>query len=242
MTRFIALLITFYGSTSFAQRNIQLMTYNIRNAKGMDNKTDYERIAGILNNSKAGIIGLQELDSATKRNGGEDVLKILAAKTGYFPVYAAAIAYQGGKYGVGVLSKEKPLQYYSIPLPGKEEERVLLVVVFKKYVAFCTHLSLTAADRLTSAIMINTEAEKFNQPVFLMGDLNAEPGSEVIQLLKQKWKLISGKAATFPATAPVKCIDYIFSVNTKIKIQSTAVLDEPLASDHRPVLVEVKVR
>ena len=51
--------------------------------------------------------------------------------------------------------------------------------------------------------------------------------------------LISGEEVTFPADVPKKCIDYIFSLNTNKKIISKKVLVEPMASDHRPVLVQV---
>lgn len=241
MHKLICLLLIYVatGSNSFAQHHIRLMTYNIRNAKGMDNKEDYDRTATVIKNANADIIALQELDSATKRNGGEYALKILAEKTGLHFLFGAAISYQGGKYGVGILSKQKPLKYYTIPLPGKEEERVLLVAEFKKYVIFCLHLSLTDADRLTSVAIINVQADHFTKPIYLLGDLNAEPASNAIAALKQKWTLLSGEDLTFPADVPKKCIDYIFTLNNSKRIISKKVIEEPLASDHRPVLVEV---
>lgn len=244
MHKLICLLITYVAicSNSFAQHRLRLMTYNIRNAKGMDNKADYDRTAAVIKNANADIIALQELDSATKRNGSEYALKILAEKTGLHFLFGAAISYQGGRYGVGILSKQKPLKWYTIPLPGKEEERVLLVGEFKKYVIFCTHLSLTNADRLTSVAIINAQANNFTKPIYLLGDLNAEPSSNAITALQQKWTLISGEEVTFPADAPKKCIDYIFSLNNSKRIISKKVIEEPMASDHRPVLVEVGKR
>ena len=206
----------------------------------MDNKTDYDRTATIIKNVDADIIALQELDSATKRNNGEDVLKILADKTGLFSLYGAAINYQGGKYGVGILSKQKSLTHYTIPLPGKEEERVLLVATFKKFIIFCTHLSLTDADRLASIGIINRETEKFLKPIYLLGDMNAEPNSNPIVALQKTWTLLSGDSATFPASIPKKCIDFIFVLNKKVKVISHKVINEAMASDHRPVFVEIK--
>jgi endonuclease/exonuclease/phosphatase family metal-dependent hydrolase len=216
------------------------MTYNIRNGKGMDNKVDYDRTATVIKNVNAEVMALQELDSVTKRNNGDDVLKILSEKTGFFYVYGAAISFQGGKYGVGILSRQKPLRYYKVPLPGKEEQRILLVAEFKKYVIFCTHFSLTDTDRETSVAIINEQAGKHTKPIYLLGDLNAEPNSNPLAALKQKWTLLSGEEPTFPADKPVRCIDYILASNRKkIKFISTKVLDEPITSDHRPVIVEV---
>jgi len=229
-----------FTTTALAQKKLRLLSYNIRNSKGMDNKTDYDRTVAVLKKVGADVIGLQEVDSVTRRSAGVDVLRLLADKTGMHAVYGAALPFQGGKYGIGVLSKEKPLQHYTVPLPGKEEARALLVVEFKNYVVFNTHFSLTEADRQTSVAIVNEQAARFKKPIYLMGDLNAEPSSPVINTLLQNWTLLSGEAHTFPAPAPDRCIDYIFSRPTqKQKRVSTTVIDEPLASDHRPVLVEV---
>lgn len=238
---YLSILATLFCSQTSAQKKLRLLTYNIRNAKGMDNKVDYDRVAAVLLQAKAPIVALQEVDSVTKRSNAVDVLQQLAQKTKMQAVYGAAIPLQGGKYGVGLLSKEKPLQHYTIPLPGKEEERVLLVVEFKKYVVFNTHFSLTEADRLASVNIINEQATHFQKPIYLLGDLNAEPTSPVLTALQQNWTLLSGTALTFPANTPDRCIDYIFSRNAiKQKHMSATVINEPIASDHRPVLVEVK--
>jgi endonuclease/exonuclease/phosphatase family metal-dependent hydrolase len=241
-TVIIAIISLATGNSSYAQKHLRLMSYNIRNAKGMDNNTDYDRIATVIKNADADIIALQELDSVTKRNNVY-LLDLLSGKTGMHGLFGAAIQFQGGKYGVGILSKKHPLKHYTIPLPGKEEERVLLVAVFKEYIIFCTHLSLTEADRNQSASIVNSEAAKYNKPVYLLGDMNAEPTSQAVATFKQKWTLLSGEEATFPAGMPAKCIDYIFTTrrSEKIKVESK-VINEPMASDHRPVIVEIKKR
>jgi endonuclease/exonuclease/phosphatase family metal-dependent hydrolase len=243
MLRLLPLLLIIPGCTVFhppVHQALRLLSYNIRNAKGMDNQTNYDRVSKVISTANADIVGLQELDSATKRSNGMDVLKTIADKTGLHPTYGAAISFQGGKYGVGILSKQKPRSYYTIPLPGKEEERVLLVAAFQDYVIFCTHLSLTEADRISSAAIINREAIKYQQPVYLLGDLNAEPGSAALSLLNQKWNLLSGEALTFPAPQPEKCIDFIYALNSKKKLSLKTVIAEPMASDHRPVMVDLR--
>lgn len=220
---------------------LRLLSYNIRNAKGMDNITDYQRIANIITQSKASVIALQELDSVTQRSKGKDVLKELAEATGLYASYGAAISFQGGKYGVGVLSKEKPLSQKTIPLPGSEEARVLLVVEFADYLVFCTHFSLTEKDRLVSIKIIEEELAASKKPVLLLGDLNDKPGSETMQRLQQSFQLLSANEFSFPADNPDRCIDYILSHNSvKAKVITTTVLNEPVASDHRPLLVEMR--
>ena len=230
------------GTTkAFTQKGtFRLLSYNIRNGKGMDNNTDYNRIVNVFSKTNADVIAVQEVDSLTQRSKNLDVLAHLAKATNLHGIYGAAIDYNGGRYGVGILSKEKPIDHYTVPLPGREEKRVLLIVEFKSYVIFCTHLSLTEEDRLTSMAMIDSQAARFTKPIYLLGDFNAEPSSPAISLLKGNWKLLSGEAPTFPATVATKCIDYIFSRNSHKQLLSNVVIDEPMASDHRPVLVEIK--
>lgn len=219
---------------------IRILSYNIRNAKGMDNVTDYKRIANIITQSKASVIALQELDSVTQRSKGVDVLKELATITGMYASYGAAIAFQGGKYGVGVLSKEKPLAQKTVSLPGTEEPRVLLIVEFKEYVVFCTHFSLTEKDRISSVKIIQQQMQTYKKPVVLAGDLNDTPDSETIKALRLHFQLLSHTGQSFPADQPDRCIDYILShTDSKVMLYRFEVLNEPLASDHRPVLVEV---
>ncbi|NCI47186.1 endonuclease/exonuclease/phosphatase family protein [Sediminibacterium soli] len=230
----IIFLLLFVCTASFAQK---LLSYNIRNAKGMDNTTDYDRIAAAIQKQQPDIVALQELDSVTQRSNGMDVLKLIAKKTGMYYHFSASIDYNGGKYGVGLLSKEKPIQVTRIPLPGKEERRSLLMAEFKDFVVFNTHLSLTPADQLSSVQIINEQVSAYHKPVYLAGDLNALPESAPITELKKKWELLSGTAFTFPAGVPNRCIDYIFGYGNTRKTARAEVPDEPLASDHRPVLV-----
>jgi len=229
------------NTISSAQKgSFRLLSYNVRNGKGMDGKTDLNRIVAVLRNADAHVIALQELDSMTKRSNNTDVLSELAKATGLHPVYGAAIEYGGGKYGVGILSKQKPTAWYTVPLPGREEKRVLLVAEFNDYVIFCTHLSLTDADRLASVAIIDSQAARYTKPVYLLGDLNAEPSSSTITFLKEAWEQLSTNAPTFPSPTPTKCIDYVFSRNSHKKVKTAVVIEEPLASDHRPLLVELK--
>jgi len=239
--RTLFLFLLSFISLSFSPKEpIRILSYNIRNAKGMDNITDYQRITKIITQSKASIIALQELDSVTQRSKGVDVLKELSTTTGMYASYGAAIAFQGGKYGVGVLSKEKPLNQQTIPLPGTEEPRVLLIVEFENYVVFNTHLSLTEKDRISAVKIIEEAIKAYQKPVLLAGDLNDTPGSTMMQLLQHHFQLLSSNAFSFPSDKPDRCIDYILMHHKqKVSVLQAEVLNEPVASDHRPVMVQL---
>lgn len=86
-----------------------LMSYNVKNGTGMDGRRDYDRTARVIAEEKPDVVALQELDQGTIRSGGRDTLQELAARTTLTGTYAKAIDYSGGSYGVGILSREKPL-------------------------------------------------------------------------------------------------------------------------------------
>ena len=224
---------------------LRIISFNIRNGIGMDNKTDYDRIAAIINKISPDVVALQELDSVTSRSKGVDVLKILAGKCGMKATYGASIPFQGGKYGIGILSKEAPVKTSFTPLPGREERRGLLMAEFNHFILFCTHFSLTEADRRESVGIINQIASRLNKITFLSGDLNASPESEAIRSISEQWQNLSGILPTFPSTSPTTCIDYIWGYHrsgSKFRVTETMVVSEPMASDHRPVFIDVKLK
>jgi len=223
----------------------RILTYNVRNGKGMDEKTDYDRVAAVIKVINPEVAALQELDSVTTRSEGADVLKAIAERCGMKPVYGASINYSGGKYGIGILSKETPLRSSFLSLPGTEEKRGLLMVEFTDYIFFCTHFSLTETDRSASVRLIGQKAKELHKRVFLSGDLNALPTSEAVRSLTQNWKNLSGRQPTFPAPAPTECIDYIWGIDCcgfDYKIIKQEVVPEKMASDHRPVFVDVSFK
>ena len=160
--------------------------------------------------------------------------------------FGASITYQGGKYGIGILTKEKPIKWRIVALPGTEERRSLLIVELKDYIICCTHLSLTEKDRIASVGIINETLSSTTKPVFLAGDFNSIPESEVIRNVENKWLMLNNPMVpTIPSNNPQRCIDYIFAAKlTGYAFQTlqTNVENEPLASDHLPVWVEVKIK
>lgn len=225
------------------QRNINIMTYNIRNGIGMDDVADYKRTADVIRKWNPNIVAIQEIDSMTNRSKQRFVIQEIANLLDMFYEYAPAIDYDGGKYGIGMLSKEKPLTTHYIALPGSEEKRTLLISEFSEFFFICVHLSLTLEDQISSINVINQELKKMSKPVFIAGDFNAEPHSKPINLLQENFKVLSPFGAkTYPADFPTEAIDYIvvdLKNSNKFKIESSFVADESTASDHRPILVVI---
>ena len=227
-----------------AQNTLKLMSYNIKNANGMDNVCNFQRIANVINNASPDVVAIQEVDSMTNRSGQKYVLGEIADRTQMHGYFAPAIDYDGGKYGIGLLTKQVPLRLQTLPLPGREEARTLILAEFTDYIYCCTHMSLTEEDRTKSLELVKAFTSSSTKPLFLAGDMNAEPESGFIKELQKDFQILSNpKQHTFPAPDPKETIDYIATLKQNAKgfaVISAKVINEPMASDHRPILVELR--
>ena len=227
-----------------AQNTLKLMSYNIKNANGMDDVCNFQRIANVINNASPDVVAIQEVDSMTNRSGQKYVLGEIAERTQMHGYFAPAIDYDGGKYGIGLLTKQVPLRLQTLPLPGREEARTLILAEFADYIYCCTHMSLTEEDRMKSLELVKAFTSSSTKPLFLAGDMNAEPESGFIKKLQKDFQILSNpKQHTFPAPDPKETIDYIATLKQNAKgfaVISAKVINEPMASDHRPILVELR--
>lgn len=228
------------------ENSIRVMCYNVRNCRGMDEVIDYQRVADIMNRVNPDVIAVQELDSVSERNNGVFALKELADRTCMFYTYGPSIDFQGGKYGVGILSKQKPVRYWTIPLPGREERRLLLLAEFDEYVLCCTHFSLTKEDQVLSVPLILEAVKDIRKPLFLAGDMNSVQDSPTQKALQRRFiPLNSYKDNTIPGEKPNRCIDFIYGLNNGNQysvLRRQVLYDEPVASDHLPLFVDVRLK
>jgi endonuclease/exonuclease/phosphatase family metal-dependent hydrolase len=230
-------------STNPATPRVVVLSYNIRHGQGMDGKIDLARIAAIIKSVSPDIVSLQEVDKNTKRAQGVDQAKELGRLTGMESVYCSSLPLQGGEYGNAILTKLPIIKTTRLPLPG--EPRSALCVTLesnsKTLLTFvATHLDLSEKQRLASVPLIeNFFASDSNTPAILAGDLNAQPGSTTIVALGKTWENATSREGllTFPSTTPNEQIDFIFyRPATCWRVVETKVLEEPIASDHRPIL------
>lgn len=225
--------------------DLRLMSYNVRNAIGMDRVTNYRRVASVIADLAPDVVAIQEVDSCTTRSKGFNALQQISKGAGFHWTFAPAIEFGGGKYGIGLLSRETPLSVRSVALPGREEQRALLIAEFGSYYYCCTHLSLTAEDRMASLGIILEEMTKLDstKDIFIAGDFNARPDSEFITAMAEHFDFISGtETFTFPSDNPDRTIDYIArykAAGQAFKPRASFVPEASVASDHRPVVCEL---
>ena len=226
------------------ENSLRIVSYNVRNCRGLDEKVDYDRVADVLNRMIPDLVAVQELDSMSTRYPGKYVLEELARRTLMHATYAPAIDFQGGKYGIGMLSKEKPINSKVIPLPGREEKRTLQIVEFEKYYMCNTHLSLTEEDAKNSVAIIFDAIKDLRKPVFLAGDMNSTYDSATQVMLRERLAVLNNhKQNTFPANEPKECIDFIYGRNdSTYSVLARGVINEPVASDHIPLYADIRIK
>src|SRR5688572_9491457 len=84
---------------------LRVMSYNIHHGEGLDKRLDLERIAEVITDASADIVGLHEVDRGCERTQKRDLPAELAQLTGMKVVFEKNISYQGGEYGNAVLSR-----------------------------------------------------------------------------------------------------------------------------------------
>ena len=228
---------------------VRVLTYNIHHGEGTDGRIDLARQADILNREAPDLVALQEVDRTTKRSGGVDQLAEFARLTGLTPAFGRAIEFQGGGYGVGVLSRlpVRGLRQRLLPGSPDREPRTALTVDVDladggPRVQFtATHLDQgrEAADKLAQASYLAAAlGRRTDQLGILAGDMNTRPETEPIQILARRWTDTFADPPPDPNGRPRRRIDYVMVRPAQAwRVIESRYVDAPLASDHQPVLV-----
>ncbi len=239
--------------TTVTAMPLTVVSYNIRHGAGMDDKVRLERTATTLRALDADFIGLQEVDEKVARSGNADQAALLGGLLGMHHAFGAFMDYQGGRYGLGILSKWPITRATPLRLPDGNEPRVALLVD----VTLSDGASITLVNvhfdwvdndnfRYAQAKVLAAVLDTLSTPYILMGDFNDQPGSRTLKLFQSRAKNAtkpSDAHFTFSSTEPVKEIDFIFTAPAaRWTIGDVAVIDERMASDHRPVRAVVALK
>lgn len=248
-----ALLLLLMSSAGFSQQKIKVLSYNIHHGANMKNVIDLPAIAAVINAEKPDLVALQEVDSATGRSGKVDQLQELARLTGMYGYFGRSMNYDGGGYGTGILSRYPIKEAATLQMPvgeGKEPRATSMIVTNipgTKGVRFAsTHLDVEREDtwRIQEAELLCQHFKTSTLPVIIAGDFNALPDSKPIAAFRQLFTDLSADSGpSFPSEKPGIKLDYIMTAKApaRWKAALAKVINEPMASDHRPVYVEISL-
>lgn len=236
--------------------NLTVLSYNVRHCSPPANPSliDVGAIAKIISDSKAELVGLQEIDVNNERSGVNlDQAAKLAELTGMHYYFSKGIDYQGGAYGTAILSKFPLSEQQTLLLPAapNTEQRTLSLVTATlpdgKRVRFANvHLDFTSDENaLAQAKVITDKLKGESVPVFIVGDFNVVKESKTMAHFGQFFTSTcqANCMPTIPADVPKKTIDFIlYSSSENITVRAHEVLNQPSASDHRPVWARLSLK
>jgi len=240
-----------------APEPVRIVSYNIKHGRGMDDVVDLDRAAAVLRELGPDIVLLQEVDEVCGRSGDVDEAAYLAEALGMESRFCSFMDYDGGRYGLAALSGLPIVQTERIDLPdGTSEPRAAQSIVVevngRRIRVVGAHLDWKAdgTRRREQATVLHASLVAGAPDVdatVLGGDLNARPGSETLERLTGPTfglRRLGPDAPTFPSDAPDRTIDHFLVLGPEGAFGETRVwvVDEPLASDHCPVVLDLWIR
>jgi endonuclease/exonuclease/phosphatase family metal-dependent hydrolase len=158
---------------------LRLVTWNMKAARD----APLERIAQEIAAMNPDAIALQEVDVSVRRTGELDEPRRLGALLGYDYTFAAALYWDGGVYGLALLSRLPfaRVERHRLDLTGSSEPRIALDVTLCHAGRRLRLIDVHADIEPDAATLQLTQAAELARPdaqgrVVLLGDFNQTPG------------------------------------------------------------------
>ncbi|MEX1185732.1 MAG: endonuclease/exonuclease/phosphatase family protein [Gemmatimonadaceae bacterium] len=242
---------------------VNVLVYNIHAGKDAKGAGNLPRVAELVRATGADVALLQEVDINTRRSGRVDQPSVLSELTGMRPVFGKTLDYDGGQYGIAVLTRW-PVTHdtlFRLRVTPRQERaggsyeprgvlHVLIATPHGPLHILNTHLDPSANDgfrrqEAATVLRLADQLRSSGETVFIGGDLNSNPDSRVLEMFidagwNDAWDGCGeGEGKTFPYDTPVKRIDYLL-----LGPAATCVWTEVLAtdaSDHRPIVFHIRM-
>jgi len=222
-------------------------TYNVHRCIGSDGRHDPDRVAAVIRELDADVVGLQEVDAKPNVEHGLDQVEYLSRTTGMTGIAGPTLTRHYGEYGNALLTRLPVRGVTLIDLSvARREPRGAIDAEVKVDGVRCrvlvTHLGLRRAERKVQLTHLVAAPPRWPGPALtmLLGDLNDWRGVRgVMRRLPDGF--VCAAAPSFPARAPLFRLDgiavYPGDALGSIWAHGTALAR--IASDHRPVCAEV---
>jgi endonuclease/exonuclease/phosphatase family metal-dependent hydrolase len=223
-------------STSFS-----VASYNIHRFVGIDGKFDPERVARVVRELGAEIVGLQEIDSRFYKDG--DQVKCLAEVSGLEVILGPTRRNHNGHYGNALLTSfpVKEVRRIDLSVYGREPRGALdvdLLVRGETVRVIVAHLGLGMIERRRQIRrLLDIFCSEQDRMEIMLGDFNewipvGRPLCWVHNFFGR-----SPSLRTFPSFMPVLSLDRIWirPVDAMVRMKTHRTQLSRVASDHLPV-------
>ena len=225
-----------------------IATYNVHRCVGSDGRRDPDRVAAVIRELDADVIGLQEVDSRPSVEAGLDQVAYLAEATGLVGIAGVTRQHDQGDYGNALLTRHPVCQLRRLDLsvPRREPRGAIEAEIEVDGVGctvIVTHLGLKRRERRRQLAQLVADCflRRERRPTVLLGDLNEWSGAgRVLHRLPPgfAWRA----AASFPAWLPLLALDgmvaYPGAALASVGAHASRLARR--ASDHLPVRGELR--
>lgn len=192
------------------QPKLRIATYNIGKNEASDNVADFTALNSAIKKINADIIAVPEVDHKTQRSQKIDQLKTIADANNMHYAFGKALDFDGGEYGLGLLSKYKILHSQVVKLPsGNAEQRVALLA----------QVDVPGFDSAPIIMVTHLDWQKdptmrTEQARYLL-DLSIGDAASDFKDIASSIKILAGDFNSTREEQPVKEIGYFFNEVSK---------------------------
>jgi endonuclease/exonuclease/phosphatase family metal-dependent hydrolase len=227
--------------TAPAPARLRVVTWNMHAALSSSIETVAEVLAGI----DADIVLLQEVDAFTDRSGGVDQPRRLAELLGEDYVFASALPWDGGEFGLAIVSRLRftAIERIWLDAASASEQRIGLVATLcrgPQELRVVNHHADILRDAATQNMkqLVAVLGDAIGGGLIFGGDLNDEGSGPVLDAVLASGLTDVVKPYDTSATHGGRRFDYVLA---DAALAPAAVAGEVVlstASDHRPVVAE----
>jgi endonuclease/exonuclease/phosphatase family metal-dependent hydrolase len=227
---------------------VRVMTYNLHNGFDPQGHLGMEAIAQVIEAQQPDIVALQEVSRGWAVNGSLDMLAWLSRRLEMPYIFAATA---DPVWGNALLSRYPIIESERVKLPTDDLplKRGFIWASIDtgqqplNVIATHLHHPLDGSPIRVMQVTAILDYWAGNGRTLLMGDLNAEPGTPEMEMLRQAGftdaaAMTAGPTYTYPATGPNEHIDYIW-LFADLTASDFVIPPEP-ASDHLGIAVTIR--
>jgi len=225
---------------------LRLLSYNIRSLRD-----DEDAVTRVIKDARPNVVLIQE---APRFLRWRSTAARIARRSGLVVVGGGGSA-SGNLLLSGLevdrLAQRDVLFTRDRRLHQRATSMAVLALSGHRFAVAGTHLDLVEEPRLRHVDELHAAIDRFvpaDVPIIVGGDMNDDPGSPVWRRLETRgvdaWAASgTGDGITSSVIRPLRRIDGVF-VDERLRLISTEVINTPdvqIASDHRPVLVQLEL-
>lgn len=230
-------------------RPLRVVSYNIHRAVGSDRRRDTHRIASVIREISADVIGLQEVDWHHDHNDPETQFEYLAHLPGFEAVAGANLRDHRGHYGNLLLTRlpVQTVRRFDLSQSRRERRGAIDVELGEndaRLRVIVTHFGLGIRERRLQAMRLREIlADQPDRPTLLLGDFNEWlPGSPTLTPLLSSCHA-TACPASYPSFLPMLALDRIIAsaMPWPLEVRAHATSLARRASDHLPIVADIGV-